>query len=164
MFTLSQMVDREPAMSGANHYRQITSVDGAQFSADCPHCGTRSVGFVIHDGVAENRPVYEVFAQCLYCKRAIIAVFNAQDFSHFGRDRELLMAIADKRSPVRIFPTWNPPTAPQHTPDEVANYFLQGLNSLPIGSWDAATLMFRKTLDTAMKTLLPDSPPRRVAL
>lgn len=44
--------------------------------------------------------------------------------------------------------------APQHTPDNVSNFYLQGMHNLP-RHYDAAGTMFRKALDTALKHLDP---------
>lgn len=43
--------------------------------------------------------------------------------------------------------------APENTPATVARYFEQGTSSLSSGNFDAAGMMFRKTLETATKIL-----------
>ena len=45
--------------------------------------------------------------------------------------------------------------APAYTPENVARYFKQGMENMPRNP-DAAGIMFRKTLETALKARFPD--------
>ena len=51
-----------------------------------------------------------------------------------------------------MFPS--PPKPPEHIPNNVKLFFKQAMNNLP-QDWDAAGVMFRKTLETALKDKFP---------
>lgn len=55
-----------------------------------------------------------------------------------------------------LWPTAAAPNAPKHLPDNIRSFYLQGLNSLGRGSYDAAGTMFRKSLDVALKRIYPE--------
>ena len=115
------------------------------FTADCPRCGIRRVAFTIKDewvigsesaagapmGVAYQ--VCDTFAICGHCKRGVVATFKANSL--------------DGISP-------SPPRPPKHTPTNVARFFEQAMDNLP-NNWDAAGGMFRKALDTGLKSKFP---------
>ena len=124
------------------------------FREDCPYCGTKSVAFRILDEksfkeVSLGYIAWDTFAQCGYCKRGIVATFEVSDRieppSKLNKKRRLLY-IAPKRPSS---------TAPKHTPDNVARFFEQAMDNLP-KNWDASGSMFRKALDTGLKSKFPE--------
>ncbi len=124
------------------------------FQANCPHCGTRSVSFTIaHQQRAHMKSpdLWDTLAWCAQCSRSILATFRMPR----GVEPKSLVASNDRETPRQIFPS--PPTtsAPEHTPDSVAEYYRQGMDNLQ-GNWTAAGMMFRKTLDVGLKVKFPD--------
>ena len=126
------------------------------FQADCPHCGTKSVAFKIaHARRAEKQDStpWDTLAFCLQCSRSILATFITPDRSNPVKwletgGRGLLL-------PPTIYPSLPSTGAPEHTPENVAEFYRQGMENLP-GAYDAAGSMFRKVLDTGLKAKFPD--------
>ena len=120
------------------------------FKNDCPHCGAKSVAFTISvekeiKGVPSGPGwIWDTFAQCGHCRRGIVATFevSAQRESPSKYAKKRLLYIAPKRLSS---------TAPKHTPENVARFFEQAMDNLP-KNWDAAGSMFRKALDTGLKS------------
>ena len=119
----------------------------------CPRCGTKNVAL---EEIGLNLPggdvvlqfehprfgrCVDVLVRCAYCQRGVVFTF---EINRGGRGR--LREIAP--SPPRT-------VAPEHTPQNVDQFFRQGMENLP-GNWDAAGAMFRKALDTALKHKFPD--------
>ena len=144
---------QEIAKMSASTDTHIEQIVGGTFSGDCAHCRTRSVGFVIHDGVAWGKHSFDLFAECPRCKRGVIATFSFPD-SYGSRDKLLLRALRSGCIPDSIVPRWSQPSAPLHTPQNVAHYFIQGKENVA-RNWDAAGMMFRETLEAALKELFP---------
>lgn len=108
------------------------------YTWDCPYCYTRSVAFTIST-VVQSRQYPGVYddnvAVCGKCGRAVVATFvNGRLF--------------------KITPA--PPEPPKYLPDNVQNYFRQGVDNLS-GNYDAAGSMFRKALDIGLKERFPDN-------
>ena len=126
------------------------------FTADCPHCGTKSVSFTITKQVSvhkSRRNLWDTLAICGQCSRGILATFVSPDTSNpaallNGNQRNYLSL------PV-ISPSLPSSAAPEGTPENVARFYRQGMNNLP-GAWDAAALMFRKVLETGLKAKFPE--------
>ncbi len=128
----------------------------SEFRADCPHCGTKTVAFEL---VASRRtrsrrvPQWDSLAICGYCARGILATFDTSE----NTAPEALLR-ENRRPEVvlkRISPSPPSTGAPEHTPDNVAEFYRQGMENLP-GACDAAGSMFRKVLDTGLKAKFPD--------
>ena len=133
---------------------QVANAIGMTFQEDCPYCGTKRVAFTIHEGIKWRARCFDVFAECGFCHRSIIAEFRAPDL-HGDQFAGLLTTTIKANHPRTIFPLRPSPAAPPHTPPNVAHYFLQGTDSLT-KNWDAAVMMFRKTLEAALEELLPN--------
>ena len=120
--------------------------------ADCPHCSVRRVSFSVLSGFERRQGTarnFELFAQCGHCQQGIIAVFEIDinallNFSTFS-----------DVDPVTTYPPWPTPHAPHHTPDVVAEFFVEGINNMS-GNWNAAGVMFRRTLEEALKHKFPN--------
>ncbi len=124
------------------------------FKADCPHCGTRSVGFTItseHRAHMTSSDLWDTLAFCHQCSRGILATFKTP--AHV-KPKSLVGSKAGI-SPLNISPSPPSTGAPQHVPDNVAEYYRQGMDNLQ-GNWTAAGMMFRKTLDIGLKVKFPD--------
>ena len=130
--------------------RQLEVLD-----ADCPHCGTKNVAFyVLNETRADTRQgyIWDTFANCARCRRGILASFRTPDgeapstWLGFGRGEELVPIVS---------PSCANAAAPEHTLENVANFFGQGTDNL-LGNWDAAGTMFRKALDVGLKIKFPE--------
>ena len=130
------------------------AVEGMTFQANCPYCLTKSVAFTVRavnswdmDGSIEY---FDLFGRCNYCRRSIVAVFRVP------RTTPGLEAyMARGGHPYLIFPTLPSDDAPLHTPDPAARFFKQGRHNNMSGHWDAAGAMFRKALESALKSKFP---------
>ena len=133
---------------------QVANAIGITFQEDCPYCGTKSVAFTIHEGIKWRVRCFDVFAECGFCHRGVVAEFRGPDL-HGDASSTLLAAAIKANRPRAMFPMRFSPSAPPHTPPNVARYFIQGMDNLA-KNWDAAGMMFRETLEEALKELLPD--------
>ena len=115
------------------------------FQADCPHCETKQVAFQKQREINWSRSgisYRDVAAQCGQCQRGIIVTYERISNHGFCYNGEL-------------YPRTAPPAAPLHTPDNVARFYIQGLDNLS-RNWDAAGSMFRKALETGLRAKFPD--------
>ena len=126
------------------------------FQANCPYCGTNGVAF----SVIEERPSgvnftrrWETFAICGHCARAVLAIFYMPDDN---KPSDYMKAGASRNLPrPELFPSPTATEASEHTPDNVARFYTQGMENLS-RNWDAAGTMFRKALDTGLKKKFPE--------
>ena len=115
--------------------------------ADCPYCATKSVAFmIVYEAIYDEFWFcWDTFAQCGHCRHGIIATFetrNNQKPSDGPYD------------PVDVAPPLPENCAPPYTPENVARFFEQGMDNQP-KNWDPAGGMFRKALDTGLKSKFP---------
>ena len=121
----------------------------AVFKENCPRCRTQNVAFtILHETLCDQHgSFWDTFAQCGYCYRGIVATFETynkrEPSAAFGQSR--LLSIA---------PPLPDTGAPNYTPQNVARVFEQAMDNLP-SNWDAAGGMFRKALDTGLKSKFP---------
>ena len=124
---------------------QIGDRQRRTFQADCPHCGTKRVAFTEQCVVMWNhndREFHDVAAKCGQCYRAILVTYTrGSGTSSYRYNGEL-------------YPRPLSLDAPKHTPENVTRYYVQGLENLP-RNWDAAGSMFRKALETGLKSKFP---------
>ena len=105
-----------------------------------------------------NRHVWNVFAQCGHCGSCVVAVFE----SRTGDDPLTLFATAPPDFTLtKFFPKSQEPSAPDHLPENVKRFFLQGVENVARNQ-DAAGAMFRKSLDVALKVKCPEATGRLV--
>jgi hypothetical protein len=104
--------------------------------------------------------IWDDFAICTNCERAIIAVYKQSISSSrqhgnpqgYPSDPEKWGYILTD-----ILPRPRLSRAPDHLPDPLPRYFLQAADALKRGDWDASGSMSRKTLDVATKLLMKDA-------
>ena len=124
------------------------------FRRECPYCGTKSVAFtILHEARyplhLRNEFRWDTFATCGYCRRGVVATFDTKGNK------------PPKECPpgslILLNTAPEPPNtgAPTHTPGNVALFFEQAMDNLP-KNWDAAGSMFRKALDTGLKSKFPE--------
>lgn len=121
---------------------------------DCPWCSTRGAGFDLHRPGNQRELTtgqwfrHELLATCVLCHRSAVATIETKHSSLAHASMELNEGL------VGLQPSPATPSAPQHTPPNVARYFEQGLDNLA-RNWDAAGTMFRKALDTGLTVKWP---------
>ena len=133
------------------------------FQANCPWCGTKGVGFVLHlellwEAYGDTHR-YDVLGQCACCDRGAVLTFraNRRDGSPMKQFRATRGTHIGGASCERISPTPASTDAPRHIPTEsIANFFRQGKENENSSFWDAAGAMFRKALDVGLKVKFPD--------
>ena len=125
------------------------------FPANCPHCGTKQVAFTLihqHRAHKEEENIWDTLSLCGQCSRCVLVAFlaprNTDPKGLLGTSRRLEV------QQLGIYPSLPESAAPAHTPDNVAQFYRQGMDNLP-GNWDAAGMMFRKALDSALKRKFP---------
>ena len=125
----------------------------SMFRTDCPYCGTKSVAFTLLSEMRWSesgfQKCYDTFARCGYCHHGIVATFETPG----GRPPS--ECPAHQRQLLKIAPSPPDTGAPLHTPQNVARFFGQAMDNLP-KNWDAAGSMFRKALDTGLKSKFPE--------
>ena len=127
------------------------------FVAVCPHCSTKSVAFTIIGQQSATKledHLWDTLATCGQCSRGVLATFVTSTST--GQDPgKLLSSGAENLLSLPLISPSPPNTgAPEDTPENVAEYYRQGMENLP-GAWDAAGSMFRKVLDTGLKAKFP---------
>ena len=119
----------------------------ATLRGDCPYCKTRNVSLEVTGNY--DRPqvsgAYERYSllACGFCGRAALGIFSGPD-----RGR-----ILDARFLVDIHP--QPDMPPKHLPDQVSQRYSEAVSIVGTAP-EAAGMMFRKTLEIALKTIRPD--------
>ena len=125
------------------------------FPADCPHCGTKKVAFTLihqHHAGKEEDNIWDTLSICGQCSRCVLVAFlmprNTNPKGFLGSTRY------NETHVLGMYPSLPDATAPAYTSDNVAQFYRQGMDNLP-GNWDAAGTMFRKALDTCLKSKFP---------
>lgn len=114
-------------------------------SLDCPHCGTKSVGFTVQK---EHLVKNNAWTSYTMRHHTISEKYSSCNICNFG----VIVTFVDKlvRS---VVPETNL-TTPLHLPDNVKRFFEQGTGNMG-ANWDAAGSMFRKALDVSLKEKFP---------
>lgn len=117
----------------------------------CPHCRTRGVAFTAATEWHTPKGRRALF-HCGSCSEGIIREFiSANQLSQLGGDLANHNVVLGEQ-----WPTAPSGDAPEDTPSNVARFFEQGTSSLESSNFDAAGMMFRKTLEAATKILDAD--------
>ena len=130
-----------------------------QLSLPCPHCHSEKIGFSPRGAVPVNPGVAQtlLFLQCEGCGEAVTAVIS-NGHSHVNN-----WVTGHTNSPgsiLKIYPAAAADAAPSDIPPQVAAAYLSGLDNLKRkGGTNAAAIMFRRTVEIALKTM--PSPPFR---
>ena len=114
----------------------------------CPYCRTSEVALTVTHSYNRPRsqPPYETYAlmSCGFCARAALGVFQGPDLGNLVNSRFL----------VDIFPTLDV-TPPKHLPAQVESRYMEAVKIMG-GAPESAGMMFRKTLDVALKLIRPE--------
>ena len=124
------------------------------FLRDCPYCGIKSVAFtVLYEAsyvlYLRNEVRWDTFATCGYCSRGVLATFDTNG------NRPPSECPPGSLMLLNTAPELPNTSAPTHTPGNVAGFFKQAMDNLP-NNCDAAGSMFRKALDTGLKSKFPE--------
>jgi hypothetical protein len=125
-----------------------------QFKYDCPHCSTRSAGFiVVYNWPGPVESFSNSLSLCGICNRGLILFTHDTLSRSHANLREGNLAFPSER--FHVLEQWpeNTITAPANVPENIGRFYLQGLENLRAERWDAAGAMFRKALDVATKQL-----------
>ncbi|WP_211277327.1 DUF4145 domain-containing protein [Erythrobacter donghaensis] len=118
---------------------------------NCPYCRANSVAFsAVKAWRIENDR--RALLICGSCGEGIVREwFGNSDIVQMQGNIENLTIMLGRQ-----WPEAPNGAAPKDTPENVAKFFCQGTSSLEIGNFDAAGMMFRKSLETATKILDPN--------
>ena len=122
----------------------------AVFKGNCPHCGTQNVAFtILHETPCDQYvSFWDTFAQCGYCNRGIFATFETYNQRKPSADIQTVRASEHCSAASRH---WCPKLHPQKCRPESSS---KPWITCPC-NWDAAGGMFRKALDTGLKSKFP---------
>jgi hypothetical protein len=128
----------------------------AQLTLPCPHCDAEKVGFEPR-GAVPYRPgvaITMLFMQCEGCGGGIVVYITSPPQSVTAW---MQGAVASPGTIFKIFPEASQPKAPADVPVNIGKAYLSGLENLrrPDGA-NAAAIMFRRTVELAVKKLNPD--------
>ncbi len=125
-------------------------------SSNCPYCKLQSVSFTAaHDFVVHDKS-RRTLMRCGNCGEAIIYEFQSPP-NHSSMPTQVngnLESLGYRF--IRQWPNSERGAAPQHVPENISRFFEQGTSSLLGGNFDAAAIMFRKTLEASTKEKIPD--------
>src|SRR6202035_4751396 len=98
-------------------------------------------------------PNFILLLRCRVCGNGVIAKYmcHAANFQQWVSGQ-------NPDEGIHLIETWpkRPPLeAPEHTPDNIRHYYLQGMDNINRKNFDAAGTMFRKSLDSALRRLHP---------
>jgi len=121
---------------------------------DCPHCNTERVGFRgIYFMPCDPHSVQNILLlQCGHCQNGVVARYDGQQFMNWIQNN-------GQTKPPHLLGMWpeaQPLEAPKYLPDNIRNFYLQGLDGLRRRGYDAAGIMFRKSLDVSLKRIHPE--------
>jgi Domain of unknown function (DUF4145) len=129
----------------------------AHIALNCPHCFTQKAAFsgstCLPSPPGQDND-YVVLLQCQVCGEGVIVKVRQP----LGTNAITTWLQGQKLGNVLILRQW--PTgmeekAPEHVPQNIERFYIQGMDNLSRKNWDAAGTMFRKALDTSLKRLDP---------
>ena len=126
-----------------------------QLTRDCPHCHTKSVSFTSYAQI--KKPKGETYVTSFYCGNcyggyiAEIKLIHTADTPHKQNGN-----IENYSYFISEYPLTKETKSPEHLPSNINKFFLQSANSLKFGNLDASSMMSRKVLEVAVKTLNPE--------
>ncbi len=119
---------------------------------NCPYCRTQDVAFTAIESWQSQNDGNRALFICGACSEGVIWEWQGSpDPSQYSGN-----VISHNISLLRQWPDELSGTAPPDTPPTTASYFEQATASLANGHFDAAGMMFRKSLESATKLLSPE--------
>lgn len=128
---------------------------------NCPHCLAERIGFSLILDRQTARTTYQTVARCNGCGEIVVLWLNDKvggtaPVNCAGNPLERNFEI------IRQYPQRREHSAPEHTPDNIAHFYVQALDNALRRQPDASGGMSRKVVDVATKQMFaPDDPLRR---
>lgn len=140
----------------------------ALFVDDCPRCGAQEITFDVlsaipaGSGHVEWLKRFEVFVRCRRCRKSttfLLEIHRYEMSGSFDEPKAFLQDIS-LNSAFRSLgfvglKDTTQVSAPEHVPDEIKAAFEEGATCMAVRCWNAASTMFRLSLDLATRPLLP---------
>lgn len=131
------------------------------FKHQCPHCNTNDVLFQSVADVVVRERLYTLFMVCNHCSYGITVLVKVELMSVSRLNIEPASPHKYEQSiggntlykVLKIFPEGLKLSAPAFVPTNIASYYIQALDNLHRGHYDASGMMFRKVLDVSTKEL-----------
>lgn len=126
------------------------------FSGDCPHCNSQKIAFTPR-GAYEHSQYIFIFLECRCCHVPVTGRFFAISHNWFINYKGDERINFDALRFVEFIKTSKNSEIPEHLPDNIARSYWQALDNIKRQNWTAAGMMFRKTLEGAVKQLNPNA-------
>jgi hypothetical protein len=122
------------------------------FAGDCPHCNSQKIAFTPRGAYGHSQYIF-IFLECRCCHVPVTGRFFAIShnwvINHNGDERINF----DVLKFMEFIKTSKNTEIPEHLSDNVAKSYLQALDNIKRQNWIAAGIMFRRTLERAVKEL-----------
>ena len=137
-------------MTAANEWAMIVGT--------CPRCGHHKVTLDVKSDHPVGGDEFETFVRCRQCYRtSVLLLYNTRsDSSPNSYPGNYITPVFEVRGTVIAIP--DATQAPEYTPLEVGSIFNEASRCLAMSCYDASGTMFRKVLDAATRSLLPEQP------
>ena len=139
----------------------------------CPHCGTAEVAFKVIGAQIEPLQggdraatwLISAGAACPKCNSPIAVVLQNDESEGHGTTNGLITKFLQhgngpdvwNLSVVAVWPSPPKPTVPDHVPATVERAILQAERNYPtVGNEEASAMMYRRSLELALKDKFPD--------
>ncbi|MBL8643333.1 MAG: DUF4145 domain-containing protein [Rhodospirillaceae bacterium] len=120
---------------------------------DCPHCRAANVLIGLTARRNEILPYYwNCYGHCDGCGKGVVVIVQCHNTDLSSSNANLRDVSG---TTCTVFPTPAAPSVPEHTPENIASFYLQGLRAFNASLWDAAGGMFRKALEASLKKIHP---------
>jgi Domain of unknown function (DUF4145) len=137
-----------------------------EFGHNCPYCGTRGIGYTGRFNWKTPATDHQKFvlATCNGCQGGVIFLLHLRKHS---ADYDFNAASGNlQTNDLTISRSW-PDKVDNHVPDDlpppIESLFVQALNCVRQGAWDAAGMTFRKVIDVSTKLLDKTSANKKLA-
>lgn len=152
---------------------------------DCPHCGTENVSFELLGArkipspsntpalLGEPHPrvlkfddgrmpesLNSLYTTLWVCQKCFGGLGATVWFSDFGQDVVEFNATFQRTNKdiIATYPKVKKPNAPAYTPENIANYYVQGKDNYRRQNFDACGIMMRKVIEVTTKHFGYDDP------
>ena len=128
----------------------------SQIPLDCPFCLTKQVAFEGNSSrqFKQHPDVFLMLMLCQLCGNGIVAKFHSPHPPNFYQWVNGQLGMQGNAMLVETYPQKQSTNAPEHTPENVSKFYLQGMDNMA-QNFDAAGVMFRKSLDASLKHFDP---------
>ena len=125
-----------------------------QLTRDCPHCHTKSVSFKSYgETIKPDSRICVTAFYCGNCYGAYITEIITDNLNFTPNTKDGNIQNYDDFTFISEYPKSKVSTAPKYLPNNINKFFLQSATSLKSGNLDASSMMSRKVLEVAVKTL-----------